>query len=255
MAKKYYWLKLKNDFFDDDTIKYIEEQENGIKYSNFYLKLCLKSVETKGKLIRLVGETLIPYDVKSLSTLTGVDFDTVDSAMRLFNKLGVISFLDNGELYLNQIDELIGSETDKAPLMRRKRAEEKLNGNNVTKMLPHIDIDIEKDIDIDIKKDISAKADVQSVFNTYNSTCTKLPKANKLTDKRKQAIKKFLKEFTVEEFNTICVNANNTEFYTGKNDRKWRADFDFLIRPDKAVKLLEIKESNKPKSENWGVKF
>ena len=61
-SKKYYWLKLKSDFFDDDTIKFIEEQENGIKYSNFYLKLCLKSLKTDGKLIRLVGETLIPYD-------------------------------------------------------------------------------------------------------------------------------------------------------------------------------------------------
>ena len=41
MAKKYYWLKLKNDFFDDDTIQFIEEQENGVAYVNFYLKLCL----------------------------------------------------------------------------------------------------------------------------------------------------------------------------------------------------------------------
>lgn len=82
--KKYYWLKLKEDFFEDETIKFIEEQENGIKYSNFYLKLCLKSVKTEGKLIRLVGETLIPYDINSLSKLTGVDFDTVRSAMNLF---------------------------------------------------------------------------------------------------------------------------------------------------------------------------
>ena len=52
--KRFYWLKLKEDFFDDETIRYIEEQENGIKYSNFYLKLCLKSLRTDGKLIRLV---------------------------------------------------------------------------------------------------------------------------------------------------------------------------------------------------------
>jgi predicted phage replisome organizer len=152
--KKYYWLKLKSDFFDDDTIKYIEEQENGIKYSNFYLKLCLKSLKTDGKLIRLIGETLIPYDINSLSKLTGVDFDTVRSAMQLFEKIGLIKILDSGEIYLSQIDELIGSETDKAQLMRRLRAERKLNSNNVTKMLPYIEkeIEIEKDIEIDIKE-------------------------------------------------------------------------------------------------------
>lgn len=153
-AKKYYWLKLKSDFFDDETIKFIEEQENGIKYSNFYLKLCLKSLKTNGKLIRLIGETLIPYDINSLSKLTGVDFDTVRSAMQLFEHIGLIKVLESGEIYLSQIDELIGSETDKAELMRRLRAERKIESNNVTKMLPYIEkeIDIEKDKDVDVKE-------------------------------------------------------------------------------------------------------
>ena len=147
--KKYYWLKLKDDFFDDDTIKFIEEQENGIKYSNFYLKLCLKSLKTDGKLIRLIGETLIPYDINSLSKLTGVDFDTVRSAMQLFEQIGLIKILESGEIYLSQINELICSETDKAQLMRRLRAERKISSNIVTQMLPYIekDIDIDKDID------------------------------------------------------------------------------------------------------------
>lgn len=148
-SKKYYWLKLKSDFFDDDTIKFIEEQENGIKYSNFYLKLCLKSLKTDGKLIRLVGETLIPYDVNSLSKLTGVDFDTVRSAMQLFESIGLIKILESGEIYLSQIDELIGSETDKAQIMRRIRAEKKI-GNNVTQMLPYIEIEKEKEIEKEI---------------------------------------------------------------------------------------------------------
>jgi len=147
MTKKYYWLKLKSDFFDDDTIKFIEEQENGIKYSNFYLKLCLKSLKTDGKLIRLVGETLIPYDINSLAKLTGVDFDTTRSAMQLFEKIGLIKILESGEIYLSQIDELIGSETDKAQLMRRLRAQKKIDGNNVTKMLPYIEKEKEKELE------------------------------------------------------------------------------------------------------------
>lgn len=157
--KKYYWLKLKSDFFDDDTIKFIEEQENGIKYSNFYLKLCLKSLKTDGKLIRLVGETLIPYDINSLSKLTGVEFDTVRSAMQLFESIGLIKVLESGEIYLSQIDELIGSETDKAQMMRRLRAERKLDSNNVTQMLPEIEKEIEKDIEIEknIKKEKNKK--------------------------------------------------------------------------------------------------
>jgi len=162
-SKKYYWLKLKSDFFDDDTIKFIEEQENGIKYSNFYLKLCLKSLKTDGKLIRLVGETLIPYDINSLSKLTGVEFDTVRSAMQLFESIGLIKVLESGEIYLSQIDELIGSETDKAQMMRRLRAERKLDGNNVTQMLPEKEIDIEKEKE----KEIEKETDVAEITKCY----------------------------------------------------------------------------------------
>ncbi len=162
-SKKYYWLKLKSDFFDDDTIKFIEEQENGIKYSNFYLKLCLKSLKTDGKLIRLVGETLIPYDINSLSKLTGVEFDTVRSAMQLFESIGLIKVLESGEIYLSQIDELIGSETDKAQMMRRLRAERKLDGNNVTQMLPEKEIDIEKEKE----KEKEKETDVAEITKCY----------------------------------------------------------------------------------------
>lgn len=156
--KRFYWLKLKEDFFDDETIRYIEEQENGIKYSNFYLKLCLKSLHTDGKLIRLVGEILIPYDVKSLSSLTGVDVDTVRCAMALFEKIGCVKMLDSGELYISQLSEMVGSETDKARAMRVIRAREKY-GNDVTRMLPECypEKDIEKELDTELEKEKESK--------------------------------------------------------------------------------------------------
>lgn len=156
--KRFYWLKLKEDFFDDETIRYIEEQENGIKYSNFYLKLCLKSLRTDGKLIRLVGEILIPYDVKSLSSLTGLDVDTVRCAMALFEKIGCVKMLDSGELYISQLSEMVGSETDKARAMRVIRAREKY-GNDVTRMLPECypEKDIEKELDTELEKEKESK--------------------------------------------------------------------------------------------------
>lgn len=146
--KKYYWLKLKEDFFDDDTISFIEEQENGVYYINFYLKLCLKSIKTNGKLIRLIGEVLIPYDIKSLSKLTSTPPDTVRVAMKLFQEIGLVKLLESGEIYLSQIEEMIGSETDKARLMRESRARKSI-GNNVTTALPQCYPEKEKEIEID----------------------------------------------------------------------------------------------------------
>jgi len=190
--KKYYWLKLKSDFFDDETIKFIEEQENGIKYSNFYLKLCLKSLKTEGILIRLIGETLIPYDINSLSKLTLVDADTIRCAMDLFEKIGLVKILDGGEIYLSQINEMIGKETDKAQIMRRKRAKNKglqEHGNIVTKMLPkcYTEIEIEKEKDIEIDNTLSEvktspSDDIKHKYGEYRHVLLK--------DKELDALKK-----------------------------------------------------------------
>lgn len=158
MSKKYYWLKLNENFYEDDTIAWIEEQENGVLYTNFYLKLLLKSLKENGKLIRYVGDTLMPYDTLALSKLTNTPVDTVKVAMNLFLQIGLVKQLEAGELYMTQIDEMIGSETESAVKMRRLRAreqalsiEENSKGHNVTECDQHIDIEIEKELDIESK--------------------------------------------------------------------------------------------------------
>ena len=147
MAKRYYWLKLKEDFFDDDTISWIEEQPNGKEYCLFYLKLCLKSLKTDGVLIRTVGDILVPYDIKKLAELTRTDFDTAAVAMNLFQKIGLVQVLENGEIYLAQLSQMVGSETDKAEMMRRARAAKNIAGNNVTKALPERYTEKEKELE------------------------------------------------------------------------------------------------------------
>ena len=90
MAKKYYWMKLKEDFFDDDAMEWLEEQPKGKEYALFYLKLCLKSLKTNGLLIRTVGTLLVPYDMKKLAEITKTDFDTVVVAMELLKNIGLV---------------------------------------------------------------------------------------------------------------------------------------------------------------------
>lgn len=205
MAKKYYWLKLKDDFFDDDTISFIEEQENGVYYINFYLKLCLKSLKTEGKLIRLIGENLIPYDVKSLAKLTNTPIDTVRVAMKVFEEIGLIKVLETGEIYLQQINELIGNETDKARLMREKRAANKMignivtqngnnvtqNGNNVTAMLPECYLEKEIDIEKEKEKDIESNKPAKAGKGTCDSI-KKMIAESSLDDKVKEEVEKWL---------------------------------------------------------------
>ena len=82
------------------------------------------------------------------------------------------------------------------------------------------------------------------IVKIYNRYCSNLPQVQKTTEKRKSAIDKFLEEFNLKQFRSICKSANLSEFLTGNNDRKWKADFDFLMRTDKATTVLEGKYSN-----------
>lgn len=209
--KKYYWMKLKENYFEEDTIAWLEEQENGIYYSNFYLKLCLKSLKTNGVLIRKVGDILIPYDIKKLSEITRVKIDTVIVAMELFKKIGLVQILENGEIYLTQLELMVGSETSKAQLMRSKRAKEKKQhlkeGNNVTSNLPHVtnelpecyteiekEIDIEKDKEIEIDKEQDTEKEIEKDkepdirINANNTDKGKICSSGVYDDKYKKVI-------------------------------------------------------------------
>ncbi len=141
---KFFWLQLKEDFFDDDAIQWLEEQKpNGRDYAYFYLKLCLKSLRTNGILIRNVGEILIPYDNRKLAELTKIDFDTVTVAMELLKKIGLVKILENGEIYINQIEKLIGAKSVGA----FKKQQQRLLGGQKVDICPP-EIDIEKEIEI-----------------------------------------------------------------------------------------------------------
>ena len=97
----------------------------------------------------------------------------------------------------------------------------------------------------------SKKEVFNNFLNIYNEECTNLPKCLKITEKRKIAINKCLKEKIGEEvFKEICIKANQSNFLIGENDRNWKADFDFVTRTDKAMQILEGKYENRQKSNN-----
>lgn len=168
-SKKYYWLKLKEDFFEEDTLQWLEEQENGKEYCLFYLKLCLKSLKTNGILIRNVGQILIPYDVKKLAEITRTEKDTVRVAMSLFKQIGLVQILENGEIYITQLEQMVGSETDWARKKRLQR-EKKTDEDNVpTKSLNcPIEKEIDKEKELELKKELEKEIKVEISCGDFN---------------------------------------------------------------------------------------
>ena len=114
--QKYYWLKLKRDFFKRHDVRIIEEMPNGKDYILFYLKMLLESVDHEG---RLRFSDTIPYNEQMLSVITHTNIDIVRSAMRVFMDLQLVDILDDQTIYMNEVEKLVGSETHEAV---RKRA-------------------------------------------------------------------------------------------------------------------------------------
>lgn len=161
---KFYWLQLKEDFFEDDAIEWLEEQKpNGRDYAYFYLKLCLKSLKSNGVLVRKVGKILIPYDNQKLAELTKMDFDTVTVAMELLKKIGLIQILDNGEIYINQLENLIGSKSIGA---FKKQQQRLLSGQKEDKCPPKIELELEEE-DIPSSNDEELRNHFELIWEEY----------------------------------------------------------------------------------------
>lgn len=183
--RRYYWLKLKENFFEEDTIEWLEEQPNGKEYCLFYLKLCLKSLKTEGLLVRNVGNLMIPYDPESLAKLTNSKADTVKVAMDLFNKIGLIEIMDSGEIYLNQLGEMVGTETESARQKRLQRSKE----DNVRTLSGKGRLELEKEKEIE--KELDIDKEIKNIYiDRFESLWKQYPKKTQ----KKKAIEQFKKK-------------------------------------------------------------
>lgn len=207
-SKRYFWLRLKEDFFDDDAISWLEEQANGKEYALFYLKLCLKSLKHDGFLIRTVGNVLIPYDAKKLGEITRTNEDTVLVALKLLTEIGLVEVQENGTLFLTQLQSLIGSETNAAERMRKARAKAKEIGtaNNVREMFaicsPEIDIEKEKEKE---QKKIDYTSIIHEVVDYLNQKAgTRYRYTSKSTVPHIKA--RVNEGFTIDDFKTVIDN-------------------------------------------------
>ena len=181
--KKYFWFKMKEDFFRDKAIKKLRKQAGGDTLTIIYLKMLLLSLRQNG---RLLYEGVEDTFAEEIALDIDEDSDNVKMALMWLLKIGLIEEISESEIFLNRLPESVGKETRQAEIMRKKRAgflgiQENGNnvtqngnnvtqsGNNVTRLLQdvtkcytEIDIDIEKDIEIDKEKRERESAEADS---------------------------------------------------------------------------------------------
>lgn len=224
--QKYYWLKLKRDFFKRHDIRIIEEMPNGKDYILFYLKLLVESIDHDGE---LRFSDAIPYNEQMLAVITHTNVDIVRNAMRVFMDLNMVDILDNQTIYMTEVQKLIGSETSAAERMRKSRENKKLaECNNVTPMLQQCHT--EKEIEKELEKELD---------NT-----------NAFAQGEKAKTKRFSKP-SVEEIREYCNERQNTvdpeQFYDFYESKGWVVGKSPMKDWKSAVRTWERERANKPK--------
>ena len=150
--RKYYYLKLKESYFDEDAIVLLESMQDGVLYSNILLKLYLKSLKNGGK---LQLDENIPYTAQMIATITRQQVGTVERALQIFMKLGLVEPLQNGALYMSNIELLIGQSSTEGERKRRARRalqeQAALPEAVADKCPPERELEKEKEIEIELE--------------------------------------------------------------------------------------------------------
>jgi phage replisome organizer N-terminal domain protein len=223
--KKYYYLRLKDNFFDSDELKILESMKDGYLYSNILLKLYLRSLKNDGK---LVVNDRIPYNAEMLASVTGHQVGTIKQALSMFKELGLIEILENGAIYMLDIQNFIGkgsTEADRQRLYDRRISEERkqkklTQSRNLEEILekstPEIKIELEKEIKIEKEIDSSA------------STTTK---------------RKRFEKPTLSEIKEYCIERNNNvdaqHFYDYYESNGWKVGKNSMKNWQAAVRTWE----------------
>lgn len=126
------------------------------------------------------------------------------------------------------------------------------NGNQMTtKCQPNDRLSKDKLSKDKLSKDNTKTIPYQKIVDIYNSTCIKLPKVVRLTDNRKKAIKARYMEYEkdISIFETLFKKVNESDFLQGING-EWKANFDWLLKQQSMVKVLEDRYINKHNQKN-----
>jgi predicted phage replisome organizer len=254
--KKYYYLKLKEGFFDSDDMKLLQSMKDGYLYSDILLKLYLQSLRQEG---RLMYRGIVPYTPDMIAAVTNHQVGTVERAIKVFEQLGFIEILDNGAIYMLDIQNFIGQSSNEADRIRNYRKtinDEKSSisaSESVTNVITN-DVQMYNECTPEIRDKRLEIRDIESITVSNDTVCqTDVRRAvdewNKLgisqiqkitaNSKRVQMLKARIREYGIDRVVMAIRNVSESTFLKGGSKSGWTITFDWFVRPNNFPKVLE----------------
>ena len=248
-GKRYYWLKLKDDFFSSKRIKKLRAMAGGDTYLIIYLKMQLLAMKTEGVLNwtgleeSFADELALDLDEKP---------DDVSMTLIYLLKTGLAETSDNINFFLPYAIENTGSEGASAQRWRDWKARQALDTNTLLtdcKQITNGEKEIEKEIEIEIEQEgLSRKTELESIAEAWNSLG--LSKVSKIASgtERYNLLNKRLKDYGLDKILEAIENVRKSNFLMGGGKTGWTATFDWFIKPNNFPKVLDgnYNDTDKP---------
>ena len=147
MGKRYYWLKLPDDFFRQKPIKKLRRIAGGDTYTIIYLKMLLVSLKNEGKLF---FDGVEENFTEEIALELDEEEENVKVTVQFLMAQGLLQLIDESEYELTECSRMVGSESASAERMRRLRDKKTSQCDiGVTQQLHLSDVEKEKEIEID----------------------------------------------------------------------------------------------------------
>ena len=261
MAKKYYWLKLKDNFFNQKEVKKLRRIAGGDTYTIIYLKMQLLSIKKDG-IIEFEGTE---KDLaEQLSYEIDEDLNNIQVTLSFLKVNNLIEEISENNFLLTKVPDCIGKEGASAERVRRhrerkalleKEKEQKMlqcngevtNSNNaVIKSNTEIEKEKEKEKEIEKDNNISKDIFINKVVSEWNSIGVSPIKLIRGT--RQKMLNARIKEYSEEGVLQAINNIKHSDFLKGQNKNSWVITIDWFLKPNNFIKVYEDNYNSKKKT-------
>lgn len=154
--KRYYWIQLAQDFFKSKEMKLLRKIAGGDTHTIIYLKMMLISLEDGG---HIYYDGLADNLAEEIALVIDENVEDIKITLIFLESKGLLTRKNDRDYFLEQVPEMVGSETASTRRSRKHRELRGLHCNTIATTC-NGDIDIEKDIEKDIDIDIDIEKDV-----------------------------------------------------------------------------------------------
>ena len=247
--RRYYWLQLKEDFFKSKEMKLMRKLPGGEELTIIYLKIMLASLPDEGK---IYFEGLAEDLAEELALLIDEDTEAVRMTLMFLSKKNLLTTNDNYQFTLEQVPEMIGSETASTRRSRKYREGQKALQCNTDATKRNGDI--EKDIELDQEQEQkNAVGGENLVFKKLKEAFGEMSVNGTMVEEVERLLKQYGQELVVLALNETILNAGKSLRYTMSILQRWD---DQGLRTAEQIRVAdeeyERKKSNKIQGDPYG---